>query len=181
MSTYANAAAQGAEKLEHEKNLKAAESKAKEVAKDLTIGAKDAANNARNAANHAAKEMKKETKKLGKEVKKEYNQHKGPVIQFFQRIAGDVKSTAGYIVNLSKQGAVKAQHELNNPVVASHAVIGVGAIAGMIAGVQERSKVFGGKTDFEITSILAGLTGLFALDFWVFGKLYPKYDKKTLK
>lgn len=170
MSTYANAAAQGAEKFEHEKNVKAVEKKAKEVAKDITSNAK------------ALKEdVKKETTKMSNGLKKEYDEHKGPVIEFFQKIATDIKNTASYFLDLSKQGSVKAQQELQNPVVATHAVIGVGAIAGLVTGIHERSKIFGGKTDFEITAILAGLTCLLALDLYVFQTLYPKYDKKTLK
>lgn len=181
MTSYADAAAQGAEKLEHEKNVKAVESKAKEVAKDLTAGAKDLTNNAKGVANEIAKDVKKETTKISKEVKKEYDQHKGPVIDFFQRISNNIKSTAFYFYDVSRQGALRAQQELQNPVVATHAVIGIGAIAGAMAGIQERSKVFGGKTDAEITTILAAVAGIFALDFYAFGKLYPKYDKKSLK
>lgn len=170
MSSYANAAAQGAEKLEHEKNVKAVEKKAKEVAKDLTSNAK-----------HLSEDVKKETSKLGEEIKKEYNEHKGPVIEFFQKLATDIKSTANYFLDLSKNAAVKAQQELQNPVVATHAVIGVGAAVGLITGIKERSKIFGGKTDLEITTILAAVTGLIALDLYTFKSLYPKYDKKTLK
>lgn len=170
MSSYANAAAQGAEKLEHEKNVKSVENKAKEVAKDITSNAK------------ALKDdVKKETSKLGDEIKKEYNEHKGPVIEFFQKISNDIKSTASYFFDLSKQGVAKAQTELQNPVVATHAVIGIGAVVGLITGIKERSRIFGGKTDLEITTILAALTGLVALDLYVFQSLYPKYDKKTLK
>lgn len=174
MSTYADAAQQGAEKLEKEKerkqNLKAAENKAKEAAYDITKGAKQLKEN-----------TKKESSKITKELKKEYEQNKGPVIDFFYKIVADVQAAAAYIVKVTKNSAVTAQEELKNPVVVSHAVLGIGAIAAMTSGAVKSHKIFGGKTDLEITAILAGLAGLMAADVYMFGQMYPKYDKKSLK
>ncbi|CEP20779.1 unnamed protein product [Cyberlindnera jadinii] len=164
-----------------EKDANNASRDAEKAAQDLKSQAKDAAHKAGATAKKLQGDLKKAEKDASDKIKKEYNEKKGPVIEFFKAIAEKVSATASYVVNTTTKGAHKATEELQNPVVATQAVVAVGAITGLVIGIQERAKIFRYKSDCEITAILAGLVGLVVLDGVLFTKYYPKYDKKSLK
>jgi 23S rRNA G2069 N7-methylase RlmK/C1962 C5-methylase RlmI len=166
-------------KLENDANK--ASQKAEDTGKNLKAQAKDAADKTQSKAKELHGDLQKAEKDAADKIKKEYDNHKGPAIDCFNAIAVKVSQAAFYVVNTTKSAASWAAEELKNPVVATQAVVAVGAIAGLIAGIQERSKIFRYKSDGEITAILAGLAGLVVLDGVLFNKYYPKYDKKSLK
>lgn len=155
--------------------------KADEASSNIKSKAQAAAGKASAKAKEYSGDIKKAEKDAADKIKNEYNEHKGPVIDFFNAVFAKLQGAASYVVNTSSSATSKASQELKNPVVATQAVVTVGAIAGLVVGIQERAKIFRFKSDGEITAILAGLVGLVALDGVLFNKYYSKYDKKNLK
>lgn len=164
-----------------EKDADKAGKKAEEASANLKTQAKDIGAKAQAKAKELHGGLKKAEKEASDKVKKEYEDHKGPVIDLFNAIVARVSSAASYVVNTTTKSANTAYEELQNPVVATQAVVAIGAIAGLVVGIQERAKIFRYKSDSEINLILAGLVGAVALDGLLFKKYYPKYDKKSLK
>lgn len=123
-------------------------------------------------------DAKKASKEAAARAKKEYDASKGPVKKFLQQIADRITYATSYVVDSTYSASLQAKEELKNPVVATQTVVAIGAITGLVCGIQERAKIFRNKTDGEITAILAGLVGFVVLDGYLFVTNYDKYSKK---
>lgn len=171
--------------------VKTEESKIKTEVDAAVEKAKEAISDGESQAHSVLDDIKSEIPKLSEDgkklahdaidkVKKDLSEGKNALHKFFDQVVASVSSATTYVVDATKTSSAKAKEELKNPVVATQAVVTIGAITGLIVGIQERAKIFKDRSDLEITAILTGLVGVIALDGFLFIKNYDKY-KKSLK
>lgn len=123
----------------------------------------------------------KKEKEIADKLKKDYYQSKSFVVKVYNNLAVKVSDAGSYLYTKASTFSITAREELKNPVVLTQTVFAIAAIPALVVGIKERSKIFGGKTDTEISLLLTGLIGLVAVDGFLFNKLYPKFDKNSKK
>ncbi|KAH3684309.1 hypothetical protein WICPIJ_004719 [Wickerhamomyces pijperi] len=164
----------------------------KKDADEFSAKAKDTLQNVKESVNSTIDDVKKElpkykeeAKKKEKEIadklKKDYDQSKSYLASVFNSLSEKLSNAGSYVYSQASNFTVVAKEELKNPVVLTQTVVALAAIPALVVGVQERSKIFGGKTDTEISLILSGLIGIVALDGLLFSNYYPKYGKSSKK
>lgn len=114
----------------------------------------------------------KKLDKAEKDYKEKFGEFETAVKKYFNKFSSAV---AGY----TQSFAVRSKKEVQNPVVISQIVLGVGALGGAYIGYLERSRIFGAQHfKSAVTAHAAIITGLVVLDGFLFNKYYSKYDKK---
>lgn len=139
--------------------------------------AKDTVDKLHETGHKLADDLKAKEKEVSKKLKKDLDETKSFLAKLYDSISERLVATSNYIYQSTSSGLETASNELKNPVVATQAVVAVGAIAGLAAVLKDRQQVFRFKTDGEISAILAGIVGFVALDGFLFNKYYPKYKK----
>ncbi|KAH3679023.1 hypothetical protein WICMUC_001218 [Wickerhamomyces mucosus] len=126
-------------------------------------------------------EAHQKEKEIAEKLKKEYDESQSILLKYYNKITGKLSQLSSNIYNSSINFTVNAKDELQNPVVATQTAVTIAGVGALIFGIQERSRIFGNKTDNEITAILSGLAGLVVLDGILFKRFYSKYDKTSKK
>lgn len=121
-------------------------------------------------AKKEAKELEKKAKKEGKKLLELLKQGYADAGKYFAEFSQNVSET-------TNAALTKTLKELENPVVVIQALAGIGGLVAGYVTYLERHRI---RSDSNtVLGIHAAIiTGLIGLDAYLFGKYYPKYDKK---
>lgn len=132
-------------------------------------------------------ELKKDAKAYGKRAKdfekRAEKEGKDLLALAQEKLSATYSYVSNYLSNFnveSRKTVAYAQSELENPVVVLQTIAGIGGLVAGYVTYLERHRI---RTDSNIVLGIHGaiITGLVGLDVYLFGKYYPKYDKKTLR
>ncbi|KAM3159738.1 hypothetical protein ACU8KH_05825 [Lachancea thermotolerans] len=142
------------------------------------------------AAKRAAQELREEAQDLREEANKEFEEleRNGTIDKYKDNAAGILKNVANrasaaasYVATRVKTVSQRVAYELRNPVVIVNAALGVGLVSTLLKGYTKNQRYLKGKSDSVILSTVVGATAAVALDVYLSGKYYQKFDQKSNK
>lgn len=152
------------------------EDKFEEIKKSAEAEAKKA----EKFADDLLKKSKKDLDAFEKKAKEEYSDFVTFLSKKYQEASASASEFFSTVSEKTSKVVAQSSTELENPVVVIQAVAGIGGIVAGYIGYLERHRI---RSDSNVVLGIHGaiITTLIGLDVYLFGKYYPKYDKKSKK